>query len=143
MVRPGDLTPHQHSGDESSVPGTSDLPGRGHQPASNGNVRQLHGSSLRLQAGRDSLRLPLQVDRATSPLDGSPQRTPGSEIPSGTIERPRGSSQPPQPSTSGGMVPAPTGGEEDHLHLGILDDRPTCNTPQCKASPVLLTDSRP
>ena len=51
MVRPGDLTPHQHSGDESFVPGTSDLPGRGHQPVSNGNVRQLHSSSLRLQGG--------------------------------------------------------------------------------------------
>ena len=143
MVRPGDLTPHQHSGDESSVPGASDLPGRGHQPASNSNVRQLHGSSLRLQAGGDSFRLPLLVDRATSPLDGSPQRTPGSEIPSGTIERPRGSSQPLQPSTSGGMVPAPTGGEEDHPHLEIPDDRPIRNTPQCEASPVLLTDSRP
>ena len=140
MVRPGDLTPHQHSGDESSVPGTSDLPGRGHQPASNGNARQLHGSSLRLQAGEDSLRLPLRVDRATSLLDGSPQRTPGSEIPSGTIERPHRPSQPPQPSTSGGVVPAPTGGE-DHPHLGIPDDRPIRNTPQCEASPVLLTDS--
>ena len=51
MARPGDLTPHQHSGDESSIPGASGLSGRGHQPASNGNVRQLHGSSLRLQAG--------------------------------------------------------------------------------------------
>ena len=143
MVRPGDLTPHQHSGDESSVSGTSHLPGRGHQTASNGNVRQLHGSSLRLQARGDSLRLPLRVDRATSPLDGSSQRTPGSEIPSGTIKRPHGSSQPPQPSTSGRMVPAPTGGEEDHPHLGIPDDRPIRNTPQCEASPVLLTDSRP
>ena len=51
MVRPGDLTPHQYPGDESSVPGTSDLPGHGHQPASDSNVRQLHGSSLHLQAG--------------------------------------------------------------------------------------------
>ena len=138
MVRPGDLTPHQHPGDESSVPGISDLPGCGHQPASN-------GSSLRLQAGGggDSLRLPLRVDRATSPLDRSPQHTPGSEIPPGTIERPRGSSQLPQPSTSGGMVPAPTGSEEDHPHLGIPNDRPIRNTPQCEASPVFLLDSRP
>ena len=41
------------------------------------------------------------------------------------------------------MVPAPTGGEEDHLHLGIPDERPIRNTPQCEASPVLHTDSRP
>ena len=41
------------------------------------------------------------------------------------------------------MVPAPTGGEEDHPHLGIPDDRPLRNTPQREASPVLHTDSRP
>ena len=90
-----------------------------------------------------SLRLPLRVDRATSPLDGSPQRTPGSEIPPGTIERPRGSPQPPQSGTSGGMVPTPTGSEEDHPHLRVPNDRPIRNTPQCEASPVLLPDSRP
>ena len=143
LVRPGDLTPHQHPGDESSVPGTLDLPGHGLQPASDSNVQQLHGGSLCQQAGGDSLRLPLRVDRATSPLDGSPQRTPGSEIPPGTIERPRGSPQPPQPSTSCGVVPAPTDSEDDHPHLGVPDDRPIRNTPQCEASPVLLPDSRP
>ena len=41
----------QYPGDESSVPGTSDLPGHDHQPASDSNVQQLHGSSLCLQAG--------------------------------------------------------------------------------------------
>ena len=143
MVRPGDLTPYQYPGDESSVPGTSDLPGHDHQPASDSNVRQLHGSSLRQQTWGDSFRLPLRVDRATSPLDGSPQRAPGSKVPPGTIERPRGPPQPPQPSTSGGMVPAPSGSEEDHPHLGVPDDRPIRNTPQCEASPVLLPDSRP
>ena len=143
MVRPGDLTPHQHPGDESSVPGPSGLPGRGHQSASEGNVRQLHGSSLRLQVGQDSLRFPLRVDRSTSPLDGGSQRNPGSEIPSGTIKHPRGPSQPPQPSASGGMVPAPTGGEEDHPHLGIPDNRPIRNTSQCETALVLLTDPRP
>ena len=143
MVRPGDLTPHQYPGDESPVPGNSDLPGHNRQPVSDSNVRQLHGSSLRQQAGGDSFRLPLRVDRATSPLDGSPQRTPGSEIPPGTIERPCGSPQLLQPSTSCGVVPVPTGSEEDHPHLVVADNRPISNTPQCKASPVLLPDSRP
>ena len=143
MVRPGDLTPHQHPGDESSVPGPSGLPGRGHQPASDGNVRQLHGSGLCLQAVGNSLGFPLRVDRATSPLDRGSQRAPRSVIPLGTIERSRRSSQPPQPSSSGGMVPAPTGGEEDHPHLGIPDDRPIRNTSQCETAPVLLTDPRP
>ena len=41
------------------------------------------------------------------------------------------------------MVPTPTGSEEDHPHLGVPNDRPIHNTPQCEASPVLLPDSRP
>ena len=51
MIRPRDLTPHQCSGDESSVPGSSSLPGHGRQPASDSNVRQLHGSGLHQQIG--------------------------------------------------------------------------------------------
>ena len=74
------------------------------------------------------------VARATSPLDGSPQRTPGSEIPPGTIEHPRGAPQPPQPSTSGGMVPAPTISEDDHPHLEVPDNRLIRNTLQWEAS---------
>ena len=93
--------------------------------------------------GGGVLRLPLRVDRATSPLDGIPRRTPGSEIPPGTVERPCGSPQPPQPGTSGKVVPAPTGSEEDHPHLGVPNDRPIRNTPQCETPPVLLFDSRP
>ena len=143
VVIPGDLAPHQHLRDESSVPGTSGLPGHDHRPASDSNVRQLLGSGLRQQARGDSFRLPLRVDRATSPLDGSRQRTPGSEVPPGTIERPRGSPQPPQPSTRYGVVPPPAGSEDDHLHLGVPDNRPIRNTPQCEAAPVLLPDSRP
>ena len=41
------------------------------------------------------------------------------------------------------MVPTPTGSEEDHPHLGVPNDRPIRNTPQCEASPILLSDSRP
>ena len=51
MVTPGDLAPHQHLGDEGSVPGASSLPGHDHRPASDSNVRQLHGSSLCQQTG--------------------------------------------------------------------------------------------
>ena len=87
MVKPGDLAPHQHLRDESSVPGASGLSGHDHRPASDRNVRQLHCSGLGQQAGGGgySFQLPLRVDRATSLLDGSPQRTPGSEVPPGTI----------------------------------------------------------
>ena len=69
--------------------------------------------------------------------------TPGSEVPPGTIKRPRGSPQPLQPSARCGVVPPPAGSEEDHPHLGVSDNRPIRNTPQCEAAPVLLPDSRP
>ena len=46
----------------------------------------------------------LRVDRATSPLDGRQQCPPRSEVPPRTIERPRGSAQPPQPGPGGGVV---------------------------------------
>ena len=143
MVTPGDLTPYQHLGNEGSISCASSLPEHDHRPASDSNVRQLLGGGLCQQAGGDSFRLPLRVDRATSPLDGSPQRTPGSEIPPGTVERPRGPPQPPQLSTGRGMVPPPTGSKEDHQHLGVTDNRLVHNTPHCETSPVLLPDSRP
>ena len=118
------------------------LSGHDHQPASDSNVRQLHGGGLRQQAGGDSFRLPLRVDRATSLLDRSPQHTPGSEVPPGTIKRPRGSPQPLQPSTRCEVVPPPAGSEEDHPHLGVSDNRPIRNTPQREVAPVLLPNSR-
>ena len=93
--------------------------------------------------GGGSVRLPLRVDRATSPLDRSPQRTPGSEVPPGTIQRPSGSPQLPQPSARCGVAPPSTGSEEDHPHLGVSDNRPVRNTPQCETAPVLLPDPRP
>ena len=93
IVEPGDIATHQHLGDESSVPSTSGFSGHGHRPAGYCNVRQLHGCGLCHQSGRDSVRLPLRVDRATSPLDGSPQRAPRSEIPAWTVERPSRSPQ--------------------------------------------------
>ena len=143
MVEPGDFATHQHLGDESSVPSASGFSGHDHQPVSDSSVRQLHGSGLRQQAVGDSVRLPLRVDRATSPSDGSPQRAPGSEVPPGAIERPSGSPQPPQPSVRCGVVPPPAGSKDDHPHLGVSDHRPVRNTPQCEAAPVLLPDPRP
>ena len=142
MVGPGDLPPHQHPGDESPVPGPEGLQGLSHQPESNGNVRQLHGGSLCLQTGRNSLGLPLRVDRATSPLDGRQQCPPRSEIPLRTIERPRGSAQPLQPGPGGGVVSSPTSGE-GHPHMGIPDHRPIRDTSECEIAPVLLSDPRP
>ena len=41
------------------------------------------------------------------------------------------------------MIPSPTASEEDHLHLGVPDERPIRSTPQCEATPVLLPHHRP
>ena len=96
LGRGGEPTSSISLRDEGSVPGASFLSGHDHQPASDSNVWQLHGGGLRQQAGGgDSFQLPLWIDRATSPLDRSPQCTPGSEVPPGTIKRPYGSPQPP------------------------------------------------
>ena len=119
MVGPGDLPPYKHLGDESPVPSPEGLQGLSHQPESNGYVRQFHGGSLCLQTGRNSLGLPLRVDRATSPLDGRQQCPPRSEVPPRTIERLCGSAQPLQPGPGGGVVSSPTSGEEDHPHMVI------------------------
>ena len=91
----------------------------------------------------DSIRLPLRVDRATSPLDRSPQRDPGSEVPPGTIERPSRPPQPPEPSAGCRVVPLPAGSEEDHPQVGVADHRPVCDPPQCEASALLLPNPRP
>ena len=92
--------------DEGSVPGASGLSGHDHQPVTDSNVRQL----------------PLRVDRTTSLLDRSLQRTHGSEVPPRTIKRPHGSPQPPQPCVRCGVVPPLAGSKEDHLHLGVYDN---------------------
>ena len=143
MVGPGDLPPYKHLGDESPVPSPEGLQGLSHQPESNGNVRQFHGGSLCLQTGRNSLGLPLRVDRATSPLDGRQQCPPRSEVPPRTIEHPCGSAQPPQPGPGGGVVSSPTSGEEDHPHMVIPDHRPIRDTSEREIAPVLPSDPRP
>ena len=66
----------------------------------------------------DRIRLPLRVDRATYPLDRSPQRAPGSKVPPGTIERPSVPPQPPEPSAGCRVVPPPAG-SEDHPQVGV------------------------
>ena len=90
----------------------------------------------------DCIRLPVRVDRATSPLDRSPQHAPGSEVPPGTIERPSGPPQPPEPNAGCRVVPPPAGSEEDHPHMGVTDHRPVRDPPQCETSSLLLPDPR-
>ena len=90
--------------------------------------------------GGHSLRLPLLVDRATSPMDGIQQGPTGSEVPAGTIQRPGGPTQPPQPSPGCGMVASPSGSKGPTANVGFPHSRPVRNTSQCQAASVLLPD---
>ena len=95
-------------------------------------------SRLCQQAGGHSLRLPLLVDKATSPMDGIQQGPTGSEVPAGSIQRPGGPTQLPQPSPGCGMVASPSGSEGPTAHVGFPHFRPVRNTSQCQAASVLL-----
>ena len=140
MVTPGELVTHQSPGDEGSVRGLSFVQAPSHRPPGDSNVRQFDCSRLCEQAGGHSLRLPLLVDRATSLMDGIQQSPTGSEVPAGTVQRPGGPTQSPQPGPGCGMVASPTGSEGPTAHVGVPHTLPVRNTSQCQAAPVLLPD---
>ena len=143
VVGPGEFTAHQSPGNEGSVFGPAVIPEDSHRPSGDSDVRHLDGSGLCQQARGDDLRLPLLVDRATSPIDGVPQYPSGSEVPARTIQYPSG---PPKPSESGAgarVVSPPASGEETHPHLVVPVAGLVRDTPQCKTAPVLLSSPGP
>ena len=140
MVTAGELITHQSPGIEGPVPSPPFVQTSCHRPPGDSDVRQFDGSRLCQQAGGNSLRLPLLVDRATSSMDGSQQGPTGSEVPAGTIQRPGRPTQPPQPSPGCGMVASPAGSEGPTAHVGFRHARPVRNTSRCQAAPVLLPD---
>ena len=140
MVTSGELITHQSPGDEGPVPSPPFIQGPSHRPPGDSNVRQFNGSRLCQQAGGHSLRLPLLVDRATSLMDGIQQSPTGSEVPAGTIQRPGGPAQPPQPSPGCRRVASPSGSEGPTAHVGFPHSRPVRNATQCQAASVLLPD---
>ena len=75
-------------------------------------------------------------------MDGIQQSPTGSEVPAGTVQRPGGPTQSPQPGPGCGMVASPAGSEGPTAHVGVPHTRPVRNTPQCQAAPVLLPDPR-
>ena len=111
MVTPGELITHPF------------VQAPSHQPLGDSDVRQFDGSRLCQQAVGNSLRLPLLIDRATSPMDGIQQGPTGSEVPAGTIQRPGGPTQPPQPSPGCGMVASPSVSEGPTAHVGFPHSR--------------------
>ena len=88
MVGTGELVTHQSPRDESSVPSHKVVRRHCHQPSSDSDVRQFDGRNLCQQEGGHSLRLPLLVDRATSPMDRVPQCPSGSKVPARAIQCP-------------------------------------------------------
>ena len=124
MVTPGELITHQSPGDEGPVPSPPFVQGPSHQPPGDSDVQQFDGSCLCQQAGGHSLRLPLLVNRATPPMDGIQQGPTGSEIPAGTIQRPGGPAQPPQPSPGCVMAASPSSSKGPTAHVGVPHSRP-------------------
>ena len=143
MVEPGELAAHQSARVESPVSSPAIVPGRSCRPLGDSDVRQLDGSRLCQQAGGHGLRLPLLVDRATSPMDRVPQCPSGSEVPTRTIQCPSRSPQPPESSTGRRVVSPPKGGEETNSHLRVPVAGLVRDTSQCKAAPVLFSNPGP
>ena len=138
VVSAGEFSAHQSPGDEGLISGSTVLPGDGHGSPCDRDVRQLDGGCLHQQARRYSVRLPLLVDQATSPM-GRVLRCPvGGELSAGTVQC---SGRPPQPSGAGYRVqvvsPSP-GGESTPSCLEFSVAGLVRDTPQRKASPVLL-----
>ena len=129
-------------GDESPVPSTTGFPVHNRRPAADSKVRQLHGNGLDQHTKGDNVRLPLRVDGASSPMDGNPHRAPGYKIPPGTIECPSGPPQPPEPNAGYRVVSPPGGSIDFHPYMGVADDRPVRDTPQCGTTPVLAPHPR-
>ena len=140
MVEPGELAAHQSAGNEGPVSGSAVIPGHGHRPSGDSDVRQFDGSGLCRQAMGDGLRLPLLVDRATSPMGRVPQCSSASEVPARTIQCPSGPPQPPESSTGRRVVSQPTSGKETLLHLGVPVAGLVRDTPQCETASVLLSN---
>ena len=138
VVRRGKDVAHQSSRDEGSLARTAIFSEDSHRPSSDGNVRQLDGSSVRQQARRNAFLFHVRADQSPSQMDGEHRCPFGSEIPARTEQRPSGS---PKPSGSGhcnGVDSPPSGGEGTPERVGLAVDRPVRVETQCSATGLLL-----
>ena len=129
VVRRGKDVAHQSSRDEGSLARTAIFSEDSHRPSSDGNVRQLDGSSVRQQARRNAF---------SFHVDGEHRCPFGSEIPARTEQRPSGS---PKPSGSGHcnrVDSPPLGGEGTPERMGLAVDRPVRVETQRSATGLLL-----
>ena len=138
VVRRGKEVAHQSSRDEGSLARTAVFSEDSHRPSSDGNVRQLDGSSIRQQARRNAFSFHVRADQSPSQMDGEHRCPFGSEMPARTKQRPSGS---PKPSGSGhcnGVDSPPSGGEGTPERVGLAVDRPVRVETQRSATGLLL-----
>ena len=102
---------HQSSRDEGSLARTAIFSEDSHRPSSDGNVRQLDGSSVCQQARRNAFSFHVRADKSPSQMDRGHRCPFGSEIPARTEQRPSGSLKPSGSGHCYGVDSPPSGGE--------------------------------
>ena len=100
-------------------------------------MRQLNGSGLRQQAGRDGFPSLLLVGQPASEVDGESQCPPRCQVSSRAVQC-SGRSQPSGSGYRDRMVSPPSGGERPASSLGLAIDQPVRDELQREASPILF-----
>ena len=138
VVGGGANVAHQSSRDEGSLAWTAIFSEDSHRPSSDGNVRQLDGSSVRQQARRNAFSFHVRADQSPSQMDGGHRCPFGSEIPARTEQRPSGSLKPSGSGHCNGVDSPPSGGEGTPELVGLAVDRPVRVETQRSATGLLL-----
>ena len=111
VVGGGANVAHQSSRDEGSLARTAIFSEDSQKPSSDGNVRQLDGSSVCQQARRNAFSFHVRADKSPSQMDRGHRCPFGSEIPARTEQRPSGSLKPSGSGHCYGVDSPPSGGE--------------------------------
>ena len=138
VVEGGAIVAHQSSRDEGSLARTAIFSEDSHRPSSDGNVRQLDGSSVCQQARRNAFSFHVRADKSPSQMDRGHRCPFGSEIPSRTEQRPSGSLKPSGSGHCYGVDSPPSGGEGTPELVGLAVDRPVRVETQRSATGLLL-----
>ena len=138
VVGGGANVAHQSSRDEGGLARTAIFSEDSHRPSSDGNVRQLDGSSVCQQARRNAFSFHVRADKSPSQMDRGHRCPFGSEIPARTEQRPSGSLKPSGSGHCYGVDSPPSGGEGTPELVGLAVDRPVRVETQRSATGLLL-----
>ena len=138
VVGGGANVAHQSSRDEGSLARTAIFSEDSHRPSSDGNVRQLDGSSVCQQARRNAFSFHVRADKSPSQMDRGHRCPFGSEIPARTEQHPSGSLKPSGSGHCYGVDSPPSGGEGTPELVGLAVDRPVRVETQRSATGLLL-----